>query len=73
LDAYKLFGTAFLLTNLAVGLAIIPLAIWASKRFGDRMGRSPVIQRLMRELAGYNLNAATARLATLSEFENETR
>jgi hypothetical protein len=73
LDAYKLFGTAFLLTNLAVGLAIIPLAIWASKKFGDRMGRSPIIQRLMRELAGYNLNAATARLATLSEFENETR
>lgn len=73
LDAYKLFGTAFLLTNLAVGLAIIPLAIWASKKFEDRMGRSPIIQRLMRELAGYNLNAATARLATLSEFENETR
>ncbi len=73
LDAYKLFGTAFLLTNLAVGLATIPLAIWASKKFGDRMGRSPIIQRLMRELAGYNLNAATARLATLSEFENETR
>jgi hypothetical protein len=72
LDAYKLFGTAFLLTNLAVGLAIIPLAIWASKKFGDRVGRSPIIQRLMRELAGYNLNAATGRLATLSEFETET-
>jgi hypothetical protein len=72
LDAYKLFGTAFLLTNLAVGLALIPLAIWASRKFGDRVGRSPIIQRLMRELAGYNLNAAMGRLATLSEFETET-
>lgn len=72
-DAYKVFGTAFLLANLAAGLAIIPLAIWVSRKFGDRMGRSPVMQRLMRELAGYNLNAATGFLATLSEFENETR
>ncbi len=72
-DAYKVFGTAFLLANLAAGLAIIPLAIWVSRKFGDRMGRSPVVQRLMRELAGYNLNAATGFLATISEFENETR
>jgi hypothetical protein len=31
------------------------------------------MQRLMGELAGYNLNAATGFLATVSEFENETR
>jgi hypothetical protein len=72
-DAYKVFDTAYLLGNLAVGLAIIPLAIWVSRRFADRMGHSPLMQRLMRELAGYNLNAATGFLAKLSEFENETR
>jgi hypothetical protein len=71
-DAYKVFGTGFLLANIAVGLAIIPLAIWVSRKFGARMGRSPVMQRLMRELAGYNLNAATGFLATVSEFETET-
>jgi hypothetical protein len=71
-DAYKVFGTGFLLANIAVGLAIIPLAIWVSRKFGARMDRSPVIERLMRELAGYNLNAATAFLAKVSEFENET-
>ena len=71
-DAYKAFDTAYLLANLAVGLAIIPLAIWVSRKFGDRMGRSPVMRRLMRELAGYNMNAATDFLTTLSEFENET-
>ena len=73
LDAYRLFGAAYLVANLLVGLAIIPLAIWLSKKFGDRMGRSPVIQRLMKDLAGYNLNAAAGFLATLSEFEEEKR
>jgi hypothetical protein len=73
LDAYRLFGAAYLAANLLVGLAIIPLAIWLSKKFGDRMGRSPMIQRLMKDLAGYNLNAATGFLATLSEFEDEKR
>ena len=71
LDAYKLFGTAYLVATVLVGLAIIPLGIWLSKKFSDRMGRSPFIQRLMKDLAGYNLNAATGFLARLSEFEDE--
>jgi hypothetical protein len=71
LDAYRLFGTAFLVSNLLVGLAIIPLALWLSKRFSDRMGRSPFIQRLMKDLAGYNLNAAAGFLTKLSQFEEE--
>ena len=71
LDAYRLFGGAYLMANLLVGLAIIPLAIWLSKKFGDRMGRSPVIQQLMKDLAGYNLKAAAGFLGTLSEFEEE--
>jgi len=72
-DAYKTLGAAYLLGNLLFGLAIIPLAIWLSKRFGDRMDRSPKIQWLMKELSGYNLNAASDFLATLSEFEEENR
>jgi hypothetical protein len=71
LDAYRLFGTAVLVSNLLVGLAIIPLALWLSKRFSDRMGRSPFVQRLMKDLAGYNLNAADSFLAKLSQFEDE--
>jgi hypothetical protein len=71
LDAYRLLGTAFLVSNLLVGLAIIPVALWLSNRFSDRMGRSPFLQRLMRDLAGYNLNAAAGFLATLSQFEDE--
>ncbi|HXM33598.1 MAG TPA: hypothetical protein VN920_00285 [Pyrinomonadaceae bacterium] len=70
-DAYKSFGAAYLVANVLVGLAIIPLAIWLSKKFGDRMGQSPFLQRFMRDLAGYNLNAATGFLTTISEFEKE--
>jgi hypothetical protein len=73
LDAYRLFGAAYLVANLLVGLAIIPLAIWLSKKFSGRMNRSPIIQRLMKDLAGYNLNAAASFLAALSEFGDEKR
>lgn len=61
-DAYQTFGAKFLLLNLAVGLAIIPLLIWASKL--------PAVRRLSGTFAGYNLDAASAFLATLREFEN---
>lgn len=71
LDAYHIFGAAWLSANLLFGLAIIPLAIWISRRFGDRMARFPIVQRLMRDLTGYNLAVATDFLATLSEFEEE--
>jgi hypothetical protein len=71
LDAYRLFGAAYLAANVLVGLAVIPLALWLSSKFGDRMGRFPIIQRFMKDLAGYNLNAATGFLAKLSEFEEE--
>ncbi len=72
-DAYKVFGAGFLVTNVAMGLAVIPAAIWASKKFGDRMNHSPALQRLMKELAGYHINAASGFLAALSEFEHEAR
>jgi hypothetical protein len=48
------------------------VSVMGVEKIRDRMGPSPIIQLLMRELAGYNLNAATGRLATLSEFETET-
>ena len=44
IDAYKTLGAAYLLANLSFGLAIIPLAIWLSKKFADRINRSPKIQ-----------------------------
>ena len=62
-DAYRACGTAFLAVNVAFGLALIPLLMWASPKFGDRIGR---------EFAGYNLNAAKGFLEHLRAFETET-
>jgi hypothetical protein len=70
-DAYRAFGGGVLAVNVVFGLAMIPLAIWVSRKFDDRMGRSPMTQRLMRSVAGYDLNSATDFLATLSDFESE--
>jgi hypothetical protein len=72
-DAYKAFGARVLIANVAISLALIPAAIWLSRQYGQRMDRSPIVQRFMRDLAGYNITAASDFLATLSEFEHETR
>jgi serine/threonine-protein kinase len=68
-DAYAIFDHAWLAANVLLGLAVIPLAVWISRRYADRMGRSPFIQRVMRDLAGHNLNAAQNFLGTLARFE----
>lgn len=72
-DAYRVLNGAWLVGNLLFGLGFIAAALWLSRKYGDRMGRYPVIQRLVRELAGYNLNAASNFLAKISEFEKEER
>jgi hypothetical protein len=65
------FSAAWLWANVAFGLALIPLAIWASTKFADRMGAAAFVQQLMRDIAGRNLNAAATFLATISQFEAE--
>lgn len=67
-----IYEPAWVWSNVAFGLALIPLSIWVSKKFGDRMDRSPIIQGIMGSLAGYNLNAAVGFLATVAEFERES-
>lgn len=68
-----IYEAAWVWSTVAFGLACIPLAIWVSRKFGDRMDRSPMVQGFMRSLAGHNLNAAAEFLATLSEFGDEKR
>lgn len=71
LDAYAIFPARYLIANGLFGLAVIPLAIWISRRYADRMERSPLVRRLLRDMAGYNLNAATESLSSLARFEAE--
>jgi hypothetical protein len=71
LDAYAILSARYLLANALFGLAVIPLAVWIARRSADRMGRSPLVQRLLRDLAGHNLNAAAGFLSQLERFEAE--
>jgi len=71
LDVYATFSTAWLVANLLAGLALIPAMSWISKRYADRMERSPLARRLMRDLAGRNLAAAAGFLRSLAEFVAE--
>jgi hypothetical protein len=67
------YNVTWLSANILFGLALIPLTLWLSRKFGDRMGRSPFIQQLMKDIAGDNLSAAREFVAKLSEFEDESR
>jgi hypothetical protein len=70
-DIYRVLGMRWVGANLIFGLALIPVTIWISKEFGNRMAASPFVQRIMRDLAGRSLNEAAEFLATISEFEKE--
>ncbi len=70
-NIYRGADVPWLISNVLFGLALLLAAIGASKKYADRMDRSPFIQRLMKDLAGTNLNAAERFLARLREFERE--
>lgn len=69
----NIYSEAWLWANVLFGLALIPLTLWLSRKFGDRMGRSPFIQQLIKDIAGDNLSAAAAFVTRISEFEDEKR
>jgi hypothetical protein len=71
IDAYSSPGVPWLAANLLFSVAVVVMVVVLTKRIGNRMSRTPVLQRLMQDLAGYNLNDATGFLATLAEFDAE--
>lgn len=70
-DAYAALGTPYLAANAAVGLAVVAIGLLVSRFFADRLSGSPVVRRLMRDLAGTNLAAAQRFLDSLSRFERD--
>jgi hypothetical protein len=70
-NAYEVLDTGWLAANLLFGVAVIPLMIWVAKRHADRWQRSPLVLRLLNDLAGRDLQTAAAFLDTLSRFEQE--
>lgn len=71
LDVYAAFGAAWIGANVFFGLLVIAVGVWVGRRFGARMERSSVLQRLLRDIAGQNLNDATESLRSISQFERE--
>jgi hypothetical protein len=71
LDAYAILSARYLIANALFGLAVIPLVVWIARRYADRMGRSPLVQRLLRDIAGTNLNAAAGFLSRIERFAAE--
>jgi len=70
-DVYRLFDTGWIIGNVAFGFLVLGVGLWLSRRYGDRMSNSAFGQRFLRDLAGYNFNAASGFLATLAEFEED--
>ena len=65
------FDTAWIVTNVAFGFLLLAIGFWLFRHYRDRMSNSAFGQRFLRDLAGYNLNAASRFLATLAEFEGD--
>jgi hypothetical protein len=70
-DVYRAFDTGWLIANAAFGRAVLVVGLWLARRYGARFRNTALGERLVRDLGGYNLNAASAFLATLAEFEKE--
>jgi hypothetical protein len=70
-DVYRTFDTAWLVGNVAVGFAILAVGYWLARHFGPRFTSSAFGRQFLRDLAGYNLNAASRFLGTLEEFERD--
>ena len=68
LDLYVL-SPGWLIVNVVLGLAMIPLIWWTSHRI--ERSDSPTVQRLLHHIGGRNLNAATTFLAAIADFEEE--
>jgi hypothetical protein len=65
------FDTTWILENVAIGFAILAIGYWLARYFGPRFTTTAFGRRFLRDLAGYNLNAASRFLATIEEFESD--
>jgi hypothetical protein len=71
IDAYAAPGPAYLAVNLIAGIALIPLALWISKRYAHRLSGAPLLRSLADDLAGRSLVTALASLDSIRRFEED--
>lgn len=61
-DVYRTFDTTWLVANVAIGLLVLATGLWVGRHFGPRMSSTAFGRQFLRDLAGYNLNAASRSL-----------
>lgn len=71
LDLYRAFGPLWIALNVALGVAVIPLAIWIARRHAGWFRNSRVMQQLADDIAGRSLTRATGHLDEITRFEDE--
>ena len=62
---------AYAAWNIALGIAFIPLAIWISRRYGERLSRSSIVRHITDSIAGRDIAAAREYLEKLRSFASD--
>ena len=62
---------AFAAWNIAGGVAFIPLAMWLSRRYGERLSRSSIVRHIADSIAGRDIAAAREYIEKLRRFESD--
>jgi hypothetical protein len=70
-DVYRGFGPLWVASNIGVGLATIPLAVWIARRYSERLGGSRFLKHLADDIAGRSLATAMGHLEEITRFEEE--
>jgi hypothetical protein len=62
--------TTFAAWNIAGGIAFIPLAIWLSRRYGERLSKNSAVRYFADSIAGRDIAEARAYLEKLRRFDS---
>lgn len=62
---------AFAAWNIAGGIAFIPLAVWLSRRYGERLSHSSIVRHIADSIAGRDIAAAREYLEKVRRFGSD--
>jgi hypothetical protein len=71
-DIFAVTSVSWLVSNVLIGVLVVAAGVWVGRHYADKLKRSTLARRLLRDLAGQNLAAARGFLRSLEQFENET-
>ena len=68
IDAYAVFDRSWIVVNVLFGVAYVPFMLALSKWLADRFEGSPLLRRVLRDIAGRNLSAAHEFVSELARL-----